>query len=249
MSQLVCSFAAYQTIWGILQVAATPLSKVRRAPVPGRGTGRLNAPAFHRNCGPILEVLRKRLGNSSGQVLELGSGTGQHVVAFASELRDLIWWPSDSAEDHVQSIEAWRRDAGLSNVRPPVQLDVRDADWGLGAEGAPPKFGVVAMLCINVLHIAPWAVAAGIMRGAQRYLEPHGQLFFYGPFMRGGLHTADSNARFDALLRSQNPEWQVRDVADLEACGARHGLALDALIEMPANNLTLVFCREGQTGP
>jgi SAM-dependent methyltransferase len=210
--------------------------KVGKPPEPD---GRLDAPAFHRNHAPIWSALTPFLKDRSGDVLEVGSGTGQHVVAFAGETPGIVWWPSDSNDKHLASIEAWRRHAALANIRPPLRFDLTDAAWGAPIQSATAP--LLAILCANVLHIAPWRVAEGLFGGAARLLQPSGRLFVYGPFMRDGQHTAASNAAFDASLRNTNPEWGVRDVLDLRRLADRAGLVLIDIVEMPANNLILVF--------
>jgi SAM-dependent methyltransferase len=200
--------------------------------------GRLNFPAFHRNRAAIWSVLAPLLAGRRGDVLELGSGSGQHVVAFAEQSPDLVWWPSDIDPDHLASIEAWRRHAKLPNVRAPRRIDLADPDWNPGAD-APARFAMI--LCINVLHISPWIVSRNLFARAARLLVPEGRLCVYGPFRRGGQHTAPSNAAFDASLRRQNAEWGVRDLDDLAILGRDGGLALADVVAMPANNLTLVF--------
>ena len=212
----------------------------------GRGVepdGRLDAPAYHRNRQPIWAVLSRLLAGQAGDVLEAGSGTGQHVVHFAAQTPDLTWWPSDFNEQHLKSIAAWRTHAGLSNIRPPHRIDLSDPNWfvTLQAEGGPKEFA--AMFCANVIHIAPWSVAEGLFAGAARALKPNGVLMLYGPFKRDGKHTSVSNAVFDTSLREGNPGWGVRDIADLEALASRDGLALRETTEMPANNMILVFGR------
>src|SRR5229473_3464043 len=174
--------------------------------------GRLDAPAFHRNHRAIWEVLGKFLAGKSGDVVEAGSGTGQHVVDFARHARDIIWWPSDLSDP------AWCR-------------QMRD--------GSGPG-ELLAVFCANVIHIAPWRVAEGLFAGAGRYLRADGRLFLYGPFKRNGKHTAVSNAVFDASLREGNAEWGVRDIEALEQVAANAGLVLLEIAEMPANNLILV---------
>jgi SAM-dependent methyltransferase len=205
--------------------------------------GRLDAAAFHRNEAAIRAVLARVLAGHAGDVLELGSGTGQHVVAFARELPGIDWWPSDLNPQHLTSIAAWRAHAGLGNIRPPQRIDLSDPDWRIAPhEGAAPG-PLLAMFCANVVHIAPWRVAEGLFAGAGRHLRSGGRLFLYGPFKRDGKHTALSNAVFDTSLRDANAEWGVRDIADLESLGAGGGLALQEVVEMPANNLILVFAR------
>jgi SAM-dependent methyltransferase len=205
---------------------------------PSGADGRLDAPAFHRNHQPIWAVLSAFLTGKTGHVLEIGSGTGQHVVTYARLTPDLIWWPSDVDEAHLRSIAAWRAHAQLPNVRPPLRIDVADPDWTAGA-GVPPN-DLIAILCANVIHISPWRVAEGLIAGAARLLRPDARLFLYGPFKRDGRHTADSNAAFDASLRHRNPEWGVRDMKDVEAAANRVGLKLVETVAMPANNFILV---------
>jgi SAM-dependent methyltransferase len=210
---------------------------------PVEPDGRLDAAVFHRNHQPIWAVLGRFLRGKSGDVLEAGSGTGQHVVHFARHAPDIVWWPSDLNQAHLKSINAWRAHAGLENIRPPLKVDLGDPAWcrEISEGSGPPK--LLAVFCANVIHVAPWRVAEGLFAGAARYLRDDGLLFLYGPFKRGGRHTAVSNAVFDTSLRENNPEWGVRDIADVEALAATNGLALRETIEMPANNLILVFGR------
>jgi SAM-dependent methyltransferase len=205
---------------------------------PVEPDGRLDAAAFHRNHAPIWAVLEKFLAGKSGDVLEAGSGTGQHVVHFARHTPDITWWPSDLNEAHLKSIEAWRAHAGLANIRPPLAIDLTDPTW---SSALPEK--LLAIFCANVIHIAPWQVAEGLFAGAGGYLQGGGRLFLYGPFKRDGQHTAVSNAVFDTSLREGNPEWGVRDTADVAQLAAQHGLALQEVVEMPANNMILVFAK------
>jgi SAM-dependent methyltransferase len=208
---------------------------------PPTADGRLDAPAFHRNHGPILEVLARLLAGRGGDVLEIGSGTGQHAVAFCRGLADVTWWPSDHLDGHLRSIAAWREHAKLPNLRPPARIDASHMDWQLASQGLPQTF--TAMFCANVIHIAPWPVAQGIFAAAARHLEAHGRLLLYGPFRRDGVHNSPGNEAFDAGLRRDNPEWGVRDTADVKELGAKNGLRFTELIEMPANNAMLVFSR------
>jgi SAM-dependent methyltransferase len=210
---------------------------------PVEPDGRLDAAAFHRNHAPIWAVLEKFLSRQSGDVLEAGSGTGQHVVHFARHTPDITWWPSDFNEAHLKSIEAWRAHAGLANIRPPLRIDLSDPAWcaAMTDGSGPPQ--LAAVFCANVIHIAPWRVAEGLLAGAGRYLQSGGHLFLYGPFKRDGKHTAVSNAVFDTSLRDNNPEWGVRDIADVEELAAQNGLALQEALEMPANNMILVLAR------
>jgi SAM-dependent methyltransferase len=210
------------------------------APTPE--DGRLDAAAFHQNREAIGPVLEAFLHDRSGDVLEIGSGTGQHAATFAQRLPAIAWWPTDFKDSHLRSIAAWRADAKLANMRPPVRLDASAPDWSLPTLGLPSAF--VAMFCANVIHITPWAVAEGLFAGAARHLAGGGRLFLYGPFRRDGTHNAPSNAAFDESLRRQNPQWGVRDTADLKKLGAANGLHLAELVEMPSNNAILAFERQ-----
>jgi len=203
--------------------------------------GRLDATAFHRNHAAIADLLVRELEGRAGDALEVGSGTGQHVVEFARRLPALTWWPTDFNDSHLRSIAAWRTFAKLGNVKPPVRLDASAADWLLESRGLPSRFA--AIFCANVIHIAPWVVAEGLFAGASRHLETGGLLFLYGPFRRDGQHNAPSNAAFDESLRHRNPEWGVRDTVDLRALGARNGLRLRGIDELPSNNAILTFER------
>ena len=209
---------------------------------PVEPDGRLDAAAFHRNHRPIWAVLEGYLAGKSGDVLEAGSGTGQHVVTFAGQTPEITWWPSDLSTQHLTSIAAWRAQAGLPNIRPPLRIDLSDPDW-FSAGGGPGK--LLAIFCANVIHIAPWRVAEGLFAGAARHLRDDGRLFLYGPFKRDGKHTALSNAVFDTSLREHDAEWGVRDVDDLERLAGSVGLTLREIVPMPANNQILVFERSG----
>ena len=193
--------------------------------------GRWRAPAAERNQGPILAVLRRVLPRA-GLVLEIASGTGQHVAHFAAALPGLEWQPSEADVAFHESIRAWIEAAGLTNVREPVAFDVRQP-W--------PVAQADAVVCINMIHIAPWAVTQALIEGAARVLPPQGALFLYGPFRRGGRHTTASNAAFDAQLRGADPDWGVRDLEAVAELAADAGFALKEVAEMPANNLSVVF--------
>lgn len=205
--------------------------------------GRLDAAAFHRNHQPIWAVLEGFLKGRAGEVLEVGSGTGQHVVYFARQNPDVIWWPSDLREAHLKSIAAWRAAAGLPNIRPPQRIDLSDPAWSVAAIDGVAPGKLLAIFCANVVHIAPWRVAEGLIAGAARQLRDDGRLFLYGPFKREGRHTAISNAVFDTSLRTQDPEWGVRDVGDIAKLADDAGLVLADSFEMPANNLILMLER------
>ena len=205
--------------------------------------GRLDAPAFHRNHQAIWTVLQQFLSGKSGDVVEAGSGTGQHVVDFARHTPDITWWPSDLNEQHLKSIAAWRAHAGLPNIRPPLRIDLTDPLWCPQMHDGNGPGELLAVFCANVIHIAPWRVAEGLFAGAGRYLRADGRLFLYGPFKRDGKHTAISNAVFDSSLRDRNPEWGVRDIADVEKLAHGAGLVLVETVAMPANNMILAFAR------
>ena len=211
---------------------------------PVEPDGRLDAAAFHRNYAPIWAVLQPFLAGKSGDVVEAGSGTGQHVVHFAKHTPDITWWPSDLNERHLKSIEAWRAHAALPNIRPPLRIDLTDPAWCTAMYDGSGPAELLAVFCANVIHIAPWCVAEGLFAGAGRYLRSEGRLFLYGPFKREGKHTAMSNAVFDTSLRQQDAEWGVRDIADLEKLAATVGLALIETVPMPANNFILAFGRQ-----
>lgn len=192
------------------------------------------APSAERNKGPILDVLARVL-PARGTVLEIGSGTGQHVTHFAKALPALTFQPSEMDPARHASIAAWIRDEGLRNVKPPLAFDVATPPW--------PVREADAIVCINVIHISPWEATVGLMRGAGEVLPVGGVLVTYGPYKRGGVHTAPSNEEFDASLRSRDPRWGVRDLDEVAAVAQTAGLSLVEIVSMPANNLTLVFRR------
>jgi hypothetical protein len=210
---------------------------------PVEPDGRLDAPAFHRNHQAIWSVLQIFLEGKPGDVVEAGSGTGQHVVDFAGRTPEITWWPSDLNAQHLKSIDAWRAHAGLPNIRPPLRIDLADPAWCAQMHDGSGPGKLLAVFCANVIHIAPWRVAEGLFEGAGRYLRADGRLFLYGPFKRGGKHTAVSNAVFDTSLRERDAQWGVRDVEAVEQLAGKAGLVLIEIAEMPANNLVLVFAR------
>jgi SAM-dependent methyltransferase len=211
---------------------------------PPLDDGRLDAPAFHRNHDAIWAAMAGFLNGKTGNVLEIGSGTGQHVVTFAQQAPALTWWPSDIAPAHLASIAAWRRAADLANVRAAQAINLMDDGWRWQGDAAGDT--LTSILCINVIHISPWRVAQNLMAGAGRLLRDGGYLFTYGPYKRDGQHTAPTNAEFDASLRARNPQWGVRDLADVTALANDNGLTLIKTTEMPANNLVLAFERKQQ---
>lgn len=197
------------------------------------------APAAERNRQPILEVLRRVL-PPTGIVVEIASGTGQHATFFSEQLPSLRWQPTDTSPEALQSIEAWVREAARDNLLPPLELDVRWPRWPLAEADA--------LLCINMIHISPWETTEALFRGAGELLSTGSRLITYGPYRLRGQHTAPSNATFDESLRSRNARWGVRDIDDLCELGARAGFTLDERVEMPANNMTLVWTRQTQDG-
>lgn len=192
---------------------------------------RQHAPATQRNRDAILDVLRPVL-PPTGLVLEIASGSGEHVMHFAGALPGLIFQPSDPNPTALASIGAWT--AGIANVLPPVQLDTTAAAW--------PVTAADALLCINMIHIAPWEAAMGLFAGAARILSPGAPLYLYGPYRRGGAHTAPSNEAFDHQLKARDPAWGVRDLEAVTALAAAD-FSGPEITGMPANNLSLVFRR------
>lgn len=192
------------------------------------------APAAARNRGPILDAIRPDL-PASGLVLEVASGSGEHVAHFAAALPGLTFQPSDPEAAARASIDAWAAGAGLANIRPTLAIDAAAPAWPVAAADA--------VLCINMIHIAPWAAAEGLVRGAAAILPPGAPLILYGPYRRGGAHTAPSNAAFDADLRARDQAWGVRDLEAVAALAAAQGFGPASVTEMPANNLTVVFRR------
>lgn len=193
-----------------------------------------HAPATERNREPIREVLAREL-PPSGTVLEIASGSGEHAVAFARAFPQVTWQPTDMDLTALGSIAAWRDEAGLPNLAPPVPLDVT-ATW--------PFDHADAIVCINMVHISPWESSLALFENAGRILHKGDLLFLYGPYKFDGQFTAPSNEAFDQSLRSRDPRWGVRDVRDLSAAAAQHGLTLRSTVAMPANNHSLVFRRD-----
>jgi SAM-dependent methyltransferase len=195
---------------------------------------RLRFSATERNRDPILDVLRRVLPRE-GVVLEIASGSGEHAVHFARHLTALTWAPTDLEDAHLASIDAWRASEGLPNVEAARRLDVHATRW--------PLERADAIFCANLIHIAPWSACLALLDGAARILPPGGRLVLYGPYRRGGAHTAPSNEAFDASLRARDARWGVRDLEEVATCAAERGLVLCETIAMPANNLTVVLAR------
>ena len=196
------------------------------------GAVKRHAPATVRNRDAIAAVLRDIL-PAQGSVLELASGSGEHVVHFARLFPSLTWQPSDPDPDALGSIAAWAQEAGLPNIAPPIAIDVRADDWGIERADA--------ICCINMVHISPWEATEGLMRGAARLLPPGGPLYLYGPYMRNDVETAASNLAFDRSLNERNPAWGLRHVDEVRELARGHGLVFHGLIDMPANNISLTF--------
>lgn len=196
---------------------------------------RIYAPATQRNRGVILDVLRRAL-PPSGLVLEIASGSGEHAVHFAQALPHLTFQPSDPTQDALASIAAWIAATKVANVQAPLLLDVTAQPW--------PVKSADAVLCINMIHISPWDATLGLVRGAASLLRPGAPLYTYGPYKRGGAHTAPSNADFDASLRARDPSWGVRDLEEVAAAAQAAGFTAPEILQMPANNLSLVFRRK-----
>jgi len=192
------------------------------------------APAVARNRDPILAVLRRFLPDH-GTVLEIASGTGEHAAYFATHLPHLTWQPTDTDPDALASIAAHRATANAPNLRAPIEIDVTAPVW--------PVTRADAVVSINMIHISPWSAAQGLMTGAAKLLAASGVLYLYGPYKENGVHTAPSNAAFDASLKARDPRWGVRDVGDVRELADGHGFDFVERVAMPANNLSLVFRR------
>ncbi|NEP17928.1 MAG: DUF938 domain-containing protein [Leptolyngbya sp. SIO4C1] len=207
------------------------------------------APATERNREPILAVLAQVL-PPTGTILETASGTGQHAAYFAPRLMPRYWLPSDPQPLLRASIQAWAETAASDRLLSPVALDVSAPRWPveaasfqdrLTAQGAP---AIAAIVNINMIHISPWQACLGLLAGASRILPAAGVLYLYGPYQRQGRHTAPSNAAFDKQLRSQNPAWGVRSLEAVTAAAEAQQLQLQTVVEMPANNLSVVFAKK-----
>jgi Protein of unknown function (DUF938) len=195
---------------------------------------RQHAPASLRNRESILGVLRSVL-PTTGVVLEIASGTGEHVVHFAQNLTDLIFQPSDPDPDALLSISAWMKATSVTNVRPPVILDASQPPW--------PITSADGIICINMVHISPWSATGGLIKGAAAILPPASPLYLYGPYKREGILTAPSNEAFDRSLRDREPTWGLRDLEAVVTMARSAGFSEPIITEMPTNNLSVVFRR------
>ena len=197
---------------------------------------RLDYPATCRNKKVILDLLKKVL-PSSGTILEVASGSGQHITYFAQQIPQLKWQPSDPVSDARASIEAWRVELGVDNVvHPALDLDARVDIWSLAH-----ITDLSAIISINMIHIAPWEACLGLLKNARRLLSSGGVLYLYGPFKIGGVHTAKSNTEFDLALQSQDPLWGVRNLDDVAEEALKQKFQLMKTVRMPANNLSVIF--------
>jgi SAM-dependent methyltransferase len=215
-----------------------PESRVSTRHREALAAGGPESPAAERNKEAILAVLRRVL-PATGTVLEIASGTGQHIEHFARGLPNLTWQPSEPDADLRAAVAARVAAADLPNLRAPLALDVRDENW--------PVESAAAVVCINMIHIAPWAATAALFAHARQLLAPPAVLALYGPYKRRGAHTAPSNAAFDASLQRRNPDWGVRDLDTVGSVAAARGFALREVVEMPANNFTVIFQRSAQS--
>lgn len=197
-----------------------------------------HAPAAGRNAAPIADVLAAELPDS-GLVLEIASGTGEHAVFNAARFPAIDWQPSDRDAEAMDSIASWVATEGHANLRPPIMLDVCNAHW--------PVARADAVLCINMVHISPWAATQALFSGAAQVLSARAPLVLYGPYFEDAVETAASNLAFDADLQRRNPDWGLRRIEDVDALASEHGFRRSARYSMPANNLILVY-RQGSNG-
>jgi len=197
-----------------------------------------HAPATARNREPILDVLRRVLPEGA-RVLEIASGSGEHALHFAAALPSVTWQPTDRDAAARASIDAYRVEAPVANLLPALEVDAAADVWPAVETGGARPFD--AIVCINMIHVAPWEACAGLFGGAARLLPASGLLYLYGPYQRDGAHTAESNALFDARLRAEDPRWGVRDRGAVIALAATRGLAHEETLAMPANNLSVLF--------
>jgi hypothetical protein len=200
------------------------------------------APATQRNREAILEVLQRVL-PQSGTILEVASGTGEHAVFFAPCLQPRWWLPSDANPASRASIDAWVKEFKIENLSASIEIDASSSIWAVEDSTLLNNSPITAIVNINMIHISPWSACLGLMAGAARILPPDGILYMYGPYKQGGKHTAPSNEAFDMSLRLQNPQWGVRDLDEVIAAASSQQLFLVETVQMPANNLSVVFKR------
>lgn len=203
---------------------------------------KLNFPATERNVSAILQVLQKHL--PAGDIIEIASGSGQHVVQFAKAMPDHVFWPSDPNPDHIKSINAWVGESRLGNLKTASPLDCTDSKWIKGQEVPGLPQTAIAVLCINMIHIAPITAVQGLFAGASKRLKPGGVLYLYGPFFGVSEQEAASNIAFDLDLQQRDPKWGVRQLDMVRKIAAAAGFELSNIIEMPANNHSVLFVRK-----
>jgi SAM-dependent methyltransferase len=205
-----------------------------QAPPEKQDDGMWFIPSAERNKGPILDILGRVL-PGQGVVLEVASGTGQHIVHFAKAFPGLAWQPSDPDPELRESIALRVREEQIANVKPPIDLDVTTLPW--------PLQTAAALVCINMIHVCPWSATQALFKGANALLPAQHVLFLYGAYRRFGQHTSKSNEQFDAGLRAHDPEWGLRDIEAVSEAAALRGFVLAEVVEMPANNFSLIFKR------
>lgn len=196
---------------------------------------KFSSPSALRNRDPIWNVLQKVL-PENGTMLEIASGSGEHAIHYAARLPNLIWQPSDPSDKARASIKAWSDEEGFENLLPPLDIDVTSETW--------PIDHADAMLAINMVHISPWAATVGLMKGAGRLLPSGGSLTLYGPYRQEGREFVESNVEFDVWLRNQNSDWGIRQLEDVASLAKQSGLSLSSVVDMPANNLCVIFKRD-----
>lgn len=219
-------------------------NKTKQSLWPDWGTtedGRQFAPAAERNKNFVLKELKTYL-PSSGTILEIASGTGEQAIYFTERLNNIYWQPSDYEEDKLISIAAWQEHSPCERVHPPIKIDTGEPSWVCEDNKLAQRLDPIsAIVCINMIHIAPWEAGLGLLAGAGRILNPNGILFFYGPYKRSGKHTSPSNEAFDQRLKERDPTWGLRDIDEVEVEAKPHGLLLKEVVDMPANNFVLIF--------
>ena len=221
------------------------------------------APAAARNSAPIAEVLAQEL-PESGTVLELASGTGEHAVFMARRFPDIVWQPTDPDIEALGSIAGWGEEAGLANLKLPLQLDARSTDWPVACADAVVCVNIDsnscdqeksagyrkydACVCINMIHISDWEATVGLFRGCSKYLTDDAPIILYGPYLEDDVETAPSNLAFDRALKDRHPVWGLRWLADVDCVANDWGFRRTRRVQMPANNLTLVYRRKSADG-
>lgn len=207
-------------------------------PFESSDDGRQYSPSSQRNAPHILKILKKVL-PKKGTVLEIAGGTGEHAVIFAPEFPHLKWQPSDPAVDKLESIRAWVAVNPSPNILPAIAIDAASRHWPVEDLALDPPIN--AIVCVNMIHVSPWAAGQGLLAGAGRILKKGGILYLYGAYMVDGKHTAPSNMEFDRMIRETDPSWGLRDIGDVEKEARRHGLTLQDMVPMPANNFSVIF--------